>query len=262
MKSFIIFSTFLMLVGCKQTSSSEEKITANTTKAQQTESKKEHQLREVLKTNNPPIINGNISDAIWKTTKWHPLDQRWVGEPYTEEDFSGRYKMAWDKEALYLLVMIEDDTLIDIYKDPLVQWWDDDCVEVFIDEDNSGGPHQFTHNAFAYHVALDGNVVDLGPDEAPHLYNDHVMSKHTTEGTTSIWELKIKVFDDSFVDGKKGNTPVTLSAGKKIGFVLAYCDNDHSETRENFIGSVYVPGEDKNQGWINADIFGTILLTE
>ena len=71
----------------------------------------------------------------------------------------------------------------------------------------------------------------------------------------------MRLFDDSFVDGEK-NTPVRLSEGKKVGFALAYCDNDTSETRENFIGSVYVPGEDKNLGWINADIFGTILLTE
>ena len=45
-----------------------------------------------------------------------------------------------------------------------------------------------------------------------------------------------------------------------MGFALAYCDNDKSKTRENFIGSVYVEGNDKNRGWIDANIFGTLKL--
>ena len=47
---------------------------------------------------------------------------------------------------------------------------------------------------------------------------------------------------------------------KKIGFAIAYCDNDTSENRENFFGSVVVDGNDKNRGWIDATIFGTIIL--
>ena len=53
-----------------------------------------------------------------------------------------------------------------------------------------------------------------------------------------------------------------LNTNDKIGFALAYCDNDGSKERENFIGSTFVPGEDKNQGYINADIFETIQLVE
>ena len=74
-----------------------------------------------------------------------------------------------------------------------------------------------------------------------------------------------KILDRKVIDYQDENNsvkPVQLSAGKNVGFALAYCDNDTSKTRENFIGSVYVPGEDKNQGWINADIFGTLHLEE
>ncbi|MBW2998850.1 CBM9 family sugar-binding protein, partial [Candidatus Woesearchaeota archaeon] len=49
---------------------------------------------------------------------------------------------------------------------------------------------------------------------------------------------------------------------KKIGFAIAYCDNDTSEHRENFIGSVFVDGNDKDRGWKDAGIFGTIELKE
>jgi len=206
-------------------------------------------------------IDGNPYEAIWNKTNWSQIDQKWLGDDYTKNDFKGRYKLTWNEKALYALVEIVDDTLFDQHKDPLKLWWDDDCVEVFIDEDNSGGEHQYNHNAFAYHVALDGNVVDIAPEEVPTLYNNHIISKHITNGNTTIWELKINIYNDSFVDGQQ-NLPVTLKANKKIGFAIAYCDNDTSKERENFIGSEVVEGEDKNRGWIDASIFGTLLLKE
>jgi len=61
---------------------------------------------------------------------------------------------------------------------------------------------------------------------------------------------------------KKNNIPLKLYTNKNVGFALAYCDNDTSKTRENFIGSVKVEGDDKNRGWIDAGIFGTLLLVK
>ncbi|WP_452229385.1 sugar-binding protein [Lacinutrix sp. MEBiC02404] len=215
----------------------------------------------VHKTETVITVDGNPTEAIWKTTKWHPIDQKWFGDTYSEDDFKGQYKLTWDTNALYVLVEIQDDILNAQHKDPLKLWWDNDCVEVFIDEDNSGGEHQYNHNAFAYHVALDGNVVDMAPGKIPTLYNNHVASKRITNGSISIWELKISLYDDSFVDGKQ-NIPVALKANKNIGFAIAYCDNDTSKRRENFIGSEVIEGEDKNRGWIDASVFGTLILIE
>ena len=225
------------------------------------ERKEDHQIIEVQKTSKKPTLDGKATEKCWNMAPWLALDQNWLGEAYSHEDFSGRYKICWDETALYLLVEITDDVLFDKNKDPLKLWWDDDCLEIFIDEDNSGGLHQFSHNAFAYHLALDGNVVDLSTNKEPKLYNEHILSERITEDTISTWEIAIKLFDDSYSDAGK-NTPKVLTKGKKVGFALAYCDNDGSKERENFIGSVFVPGEDKNQGWINADIFGTLILQD
>lgn len=240
----------------------EEVYEVKETTSKNSEEKENHQLRSISKAQVAPEIDGVANDTVWQNLEWYQLDQKWVGDDYSEEDYQGKYKLTWDEEAIYILAEIQDYILIDQYEDPFKQWWDDDCVEVFVDEDNSGGEHQYGHNAFAYHVALDGNVVDYGPDKKPHLYNDHVKSAHKTEGNTTIWELKVKIYPDTYQDENNSVEPVKLSAGKNVGFALAYCDNDTSKTRENFIGSVYVPGEDKNQGWINADIFGTLHLEE
>ncbi len=221
-------------------------------------------IKQLIKVNQAkisPKIDGIANETIWNESDWHQMDELWLGSPYASEDFQGRYKLTWTADALYLLVEIKDDILIDNYEDPLKTWWDDDCLEIFIDEDNSGGQHRLSHNAFAYHIALDGNVVDMSPEGKGKLYNSHLESKRVTAGNTSIWEVKISLYDDSYIDDKN-NSPVSLKANKSIGFALAYCDNDTSKTRENFIGSIAVEGDDKNQGYKNANIFGTLLLVK
>ncbi len=223
--------------------------------------KEDIQIIEVQKVTKSPDIDGKGNENSWNMTPWHPLDQNWLGKPYEHDDFNGRYKLSWDENKLYLLVEIVDDSLYDRVKDPLKLWWNDDSIQVFIDEDNSGGLHQQSHNAFGYHIALDGNVVDLSPSKEPMLYNEHILSKRTFEGNLSTWEMAITIYDDSYTDGNKNGATI-LKADKKFGFALAYCDNDGSTERENYIGSVFVPGEDKNQAWINADIFGTLVLRE
>jgi hypothetical protein len=76
------------------------------------------------------------------------------------------------------------------------------------------------------------------------------------------WEVAIKVFDDSFDETKTSNTPVTLTANKVMGFMLAYCDNDGSQHRENFIGShpIEPVNGDKNLGYIDASVFDRLRL--
>lgn len=214
------------------------------------------------KASQAPTIDGFSIDDCWKAAIWYPLNQRWIGEAYTPEDFQGRYKLSWDEDHIYILAEIVDDTLIDIHPDGLKQYWDDDCLEVFIDEDRSKGNHQYSHNAFAYHIALDYQVTDIGPDSVFRYYTDHVVSRRTVQGKVSTWEVAMSVYDDQYQDDSDDNTPVKLSAGKNVGFALAYCDNDYSAERENFIGSVVVEGEDKNRGWIDAGVFGSLILEE
>jgi len=221
--------------------------------------KKDHHLIEVKKTLQEVTIDGVANESFWEQTQWLDIDQLWMGGPYSAEDFSGRYKIRWNNEGILLLVEIVDDVIFDQYQDPFTLWWDDDCVEVFIDQDNSGGEHQYNHNAFAYHVAYDGRVIDIAPDKLPRDYSSHITAAHTKKETTYTWELFVKLYDDSFTDGVAAQSQ-PLYPNSKVGFALAYCDNDGSKERENFIGSVYVPGEDKNQGWINADIFSTLVL--
>ncbi len=164
---------------------------------------------------------------------------------------------------------IQDDVLFDAHANPLEKYWDDDCLEIFIDEDHSGGNHQFNFNAFAYHIALDNQAVDIGFEDAPNgpflLLNQHINSQWKRQSTPPykvIWEVAIAVHNDRFVPNSKMRTRVPLNEGKTLGFMLAYCDNDGSETREHFMGSHKITpvNGDKNLGYITADVFGDIKL--
>jgi hypothetical protein len=209
-----------------------------------------------------PLIDGKSEDPVWQAAEWLPLDQVWIGKAPSAADFSGRYKILWDENNLYLLAEITDDTLIDIHVDGLLKYWDDDCLEIFVDEDASGGNHQYNYNAFAYHIALDGRVVDVRPDSSFAYFNEHCTTRRITSGNTSVWEVAVKIFDGEKYEDAGENVPKMLKSDKKMGFALAYCDNDHSAERENFIGSVRVEGEDKNRGWIDAGIFGQLTLQQ
>jgi hypothetical protein len=210
----------------------------------------------------PVTIDGIADEAVWQNAEWRAIDQRWLGPEFTDQDFNGRFKVAWSEERLYLLVEFTDDILFDSHRDPLVQYWDDDCLEIFLDEDFSGGDHQFNHNAFAYHMSLDNRAIDIGTDRKPRDYSDHVESHWRQDGDKVIWEVAILLYDDSYADDSDANEPVALRAGKQLGLMVAYCDNDGSELRENFIGSETVPTGPKDRGWIDAGLFGELILEE
>ncbi len=209
-----------------------------------------------------PVVDGDASDAAWQAAPWRDIAYRWLGPEFSAADFRGRYKVVWTTDKIYILAEIVDDTLIDTHRDPLVQYWDDDCLEIFLDEDYSGGEHQFNHNAFAYHMSLDNQAIDIGTDENAQYYSHHVDSRWKQSGNTVVWELGIDVYADDYVDGSELNRPVALTVGKILGLMVAYCDNDGSELRENFIGSESVPSGPKDRGWIDAGLFGALLLTE
>ncbi|MEO1247280.1 MAG: sugar-binding protein [Pseudomonadota bacterium] len=209
-----------------------------------------------------PVIDGSADDDAWADAEWRAIDQRWLGPEFTPEDFSGRYKVVWTEDRIYLLGEFVDDILFDSHRDPLVQYWDDDCFEIFIDEDHSGGNHQFNHNAFAYHLSLDNRAVDIGTDRQARDYSHHVDSRWRQEGRHIVWEVAIDIYGDTYVDGSADNRPEKLEHGKIMGLMLAYCDNDGSDLRENFVGSETVPSGPKDRGWIDAGLFGTLLLTK
>lgn len=229
-----------------------------------------------------PIIDGNPADIAWQNAPWRNIDKLTAGiAPSSSADFSGRYKVVWTEKHLYILAEITDDILMDSHPDALDHYWDDDALEIFIDEDNSGGDHLFTYNAFAYHVSLDNQAVDIGPflsetdkkaDKANvRVYPNHIKSqwqRSAQKPHVIHWEVQLAVYPDTYKDEYAPNeTPVQsveLSQGKKLGFMMAYCDSDNPKGREHFMGDMDIAPVkgDKNRGFIDAGVFGGLELVK
>lgn len=218
------------------------------------------------KAETPVVIDGSDSDACWDEADWHDIGVVWLpyyNAPMDEGDFEGHFKLAWDSLYLYVMAEIIDDSLSDDYVNPLQNWWEDDCLEVFIDENRSKGNHLQNNNAFAYHVSTYYDAIDMSPSGAGVNYKDNIDVVMDTIGTHKYrWELAIKNYDDTFDPNNPEASRVYLHHDKLMGFSLAYCDNDETKLRENFIGSTVMPPDHSNDNYITADYFGTMLLVD
>jgi hypothetical protein len=238
----------------------------------------------------PPAFDGEENDICWTGAKWYPIDQTWItwGQKIDSSDFHGEFKISWSSSdnLMYFLVRVTDDAFIDGYVYPGDGYPNFDIVEVFIDEDKSGGLHVFDNNptlgqnaenAFSYHLATsqpaDGETsTDLvSCDISGTDWNNRVIENYAfhfpdfimkRNGNVYTYEFSMKVFSDTYSKSNPENSRVTLAENKLMGLSLAYCDNDDPDgQRDNFFGSVWVPETQYNDHWMNANGFGSVRLS-
>jgi len=218
-------------------------------------------------TKTPVVVDGSDADECWAKAKWYAIDKVWLPHTYSvmeEGDFAGKYKVAYDADYLYILVEVVDDVLSDDHANPTDNYWNDDCVELFIDEDRSKGEHQSNNNAFAYHVSVFYDVIDGGTGMTVNLRDNLKVVMDTIADNTYRWEFAVKMFNANFDPKKPDASRVVLTDNKLMGFSIAYCDNDDAadQQRENFIGSMIMPEAYKNVNYQTADYFGSMLLVD
>jgi hypothetical protein len=245
-----------------------------------------------------PVIDGNPSDPCWESASWEPINQVWIqwGEPIDSADFYGRYKVLWSsaQNLIYVLTEITDDVFVDGYvyhSDPQNNNYPDyDVLEVFLDENASKGKHVFdgtgqtgidwgtnAENAFSYHImagkpgegdtVTDIDVCDIAgtswADEWIVNYKAHLPEFALSRNENQyIWEFSLKVYDEEYdPNNPLEDNRITLVPLKIMGLSFAYCDNDEAgTTRDNFIGSVWVPEERYNDHWMDAGDFRAARL--
>lgn len=210
----------------------------------------------------PMQIDGCSKDAIWTEVDWYDMNYVWLGESVDSLDYQGKFKLAWDSQYLYVLVEVIDEKLNPTLGDGIENYWKGDYVEVFIDEDKSGGIHKFNHQAFAYHVSTEGHAIDKNTLQETVFFDDHIEVERSQEGNKYLWEMAIKLYNKAFDETSTDNIPVVIFQQKSIGFSIAYGDNDGNNRRENFMGSKMTHGKNNDEGYINADVFGSILFVE
>jgi len=238
----------------------------------------------------PPTIDGSGGDPAWARASWQPINYEWmyntppnITPVKSPEDFSGRFKVVWTADRLFILAEIIDDVISATRgSTPYDSPQNDDCLELFIDENASGGARASDggNNFFTYHMSYGGvNIADyIGGDgnttndPATHIQNGNILrNSHINykigknDNThTYIWEAEIKVYNNAYPARSSPDlAPVKLTAGKKMGFAAAYCDADAKNTREHFIGSMFVTGntdDARNSSYLRSDQYAKLYL--
>ncbi|MFA5252704.1 MAG: sugar-binding protein, partial [Phycisphaerae bacterium] len=113
----------------------------------------------VIQTPAPPVIDGN-EDDLWSAAQVYKVKNVIYSPPSSPNDISADFRAMWDANNLYLLIDVTDDVLVnDTRPDQAVTlptgstnipWWYDDCLEVYIDADNSKSNQYGTDDA-QYH---------------------------------------------------------------------------------------------------------------
>jgi len=239
-----------------------------------------------------PVIDGKGDDPAWEKADWKSIEQVWLGggnasqsnlTPPPAGTYSGRFKIVWTEDSLYYLVEIMDTYLsLTRIADPYNEIYKDDCLELFINEDGKGGMHENNNNAFAYHLSYDGvNAMDYvaGQNNNSPFKNSYIARNHhikykignldlsnreSIDGSNIYtWEIEMKVFDKKYpISGSPNYSSVKLTEGKIMGFAAAYCNAGASNNREYFIGSMFIPGANKNVAYLNADVFAKLVLAK
>lgn len=234
-----------------------------------------------------PVVDGIPDDEAWGLAEWQAIDKVWIpyGADISADVFEGQFKVLWSSETnlLYFLVETRDDVFVDGYTYPNTGYPNYDIVEVFIDEDRSGGRHVFddgdenAENSFSYHIAADalGNeeiqneflAMDIwGSNWSDYVaeYSDHFPGfAMWRSGDNFTWEFSLIVHDDTYDHNNQQASQVDLTEGKVMGLSMAYCNNDDPTgelSRDHFFGSVDVPESANNSHWENADWFGVSKL--
>jgi hypothetical protein len=219
---------------------------------------KSKQLRQtiaatIIQTATPPVIDGN-EDDVWSAAPKYKIKNVMYSPPSSSNDLSADFRAMWDENNLYVLVDVTDDVLVnDTSPDQSVTlqtgsttipWWFDDCVEVYIDADNSKS-NQYDNDDAQYHFDWDKTHPTMGRhNEHGRMENIEFAMVTTEKG----YRTEIK-----FPWATLGRKP---SAGASIGLDVHVNDDDDGGERDTKI----TWNDKQDTAWQNPQAFGNAEL--
>ena len=189
----------------------------------------------------PIVIDGNSDD--WKDYPAIPVKNLFrsnrmlrQGKFPDKKDLTADYKVAWDKNGLYLAVFVRDSNYQTAERSRIDQGWKDDSIQVFFDaladsrntdRNRSFGVDDWSYGIFPEHGTDRQNVwryrcpdgqLTVGVDAAkPNTVADDVQTafKRTADG----WFYEIRFSGSSLL-------PFVIKQGNVIGMCLLINDSD------------------------------------
>ena len=168
----------------------------------------------IRQTSRAPQIDGK-EDDVWAGAELNPIASVAYAPPSGEADLSAGFKTLYDSQALYLLVDVADDELIN----DSVEFWLDDTVEVFLDADNSKSD-TYGENDYQYNFSWDSSAPNLGEAR----FNKTEGVQYAFARTAGGYRLEIKL-PWSTLEVKPG-------PGTRIGLDVHVNDDDDGGDRD------------------------------
>ncbi len=208
----------------------------------------------IIQTPAPPVIDGN-EDGLWSAAPRYKIANVIYSPLSSPNDLSANFRAMWDANNLYVLVDVTDDVLVNdtnpgqsvtVPTGSTVQdaWWYDDCVEVYIDADNSKSNQYDSYDA-QYHFDWDRMHPTMG------VHNQHGRMENiefVIVTTEKGYRTEIK-----FPWATLGKKP---SAGASIGLDIHVSDDDDGGERDTKI--TWFGKQDT--AWNNPQAFGNAEL--
>jgi len=192
----------------------------------------------IRKASRPVVVDGK-AEALWSEARQYKIGNVIYGSPSNDEDFSASYKAVWDEKNLYVLVDVTDENL----KNDSDEFYLDDCVEVFIDADNSKSG-SYGDNDYQFHFGW----AEANPSMGESQHNQTEGVEFAVRRADAGYRVEIK-----FPWATLGVEP---SAGKKIGLDVHVNDDDDGGDRDT---KLTWRGKEDN-AWQNPSVLGTAEL--
>jgi len=195
----------------------------------------------------PPVLDGEIDEA-WLQASVQVIETLIDGaEPTGPADLSGRFRVLYDSDNLYVLVDVNDEALVQD-SDP-AEGWQDDRIEVFIDGDNSKDDAQDGVNDYQYCFRWNHGEVET-PVEwyLPPASLAGVEYAVVTTDSGYLFEIKLPW---STMIGR------SAEAGELIGIDVMIGDDDDGGDRDSQV-SWHLPSGNPH----TPSLWGTGLLAE
>ncbi|WP_321438041.1 carbohydrate-binding family 9-like protein [uncultured Bacteroides sp.] len=122
-----------------------------------------------------PVIDGNITDAVWQNASWSNFFRDIEGKSKPDPYYKTRVKMLWDDNYIYFAADIEDNHVWANLRNHDEVVYNDNDFEIFIDPDNN------THQYFEVEVNALNTIFDLFLSK-PYRNNSHELVGWNAEG--------------------------------------------------------------------------------
>ena len=204
----------------------------------------------VPKLSAPPVIDGELDDAVWAKAAWSSDYVDISGPTHPTPRFRCRHKMAWDDTYFYFAAELEEPHLWATYTERDSIIFHENDWEIFLDPDGD------THDYFEFEINVLNTVWDLflvkpyrdgGPAlhqwDAPGLQHavHHVGTINDGSDTDTKWTLEVAWPWESLKQGAGTACPPKPGDRWKVNF-------SRVQWRTQWTGTEYVKDIDAKTG--------------